>query len=305
MQTVLGTSTVVTGLAAAQTGTPSLSITVAPGAVYSLITTDTNAYGSLGTDSTQIVKQGLVLAPTTLTLPAPTTTGQSVTHLVQVGYSDLDTNNQVLSYYNSANPAVPFTGPGNTGTSQPTSRKGVCVVSVVQGTPATTGSQTTPSPQTGFVGLYTVTLAYGQTTITTGQIITLAGAPFIPYTLPAIGQQHPLQEQQPLRSRQPCHGADQPRLRQFIRYERLPETARRLHHSVEHIRCHRCRRLDLRDVPHRLPERGFRRSRQPDRRNPGDVRGGEHVTDWVPARRRRRIPQHFRRLLSSDRAVIS
>ena len=179
IQGVMGTNTLVDGLACTQTGPASLQVQVAPGAIYYQEATDATAYGSLGTNSNLVMKQGLSLGTTTLTLTAPTTSGQSVNYLVQVAYSDVDANNQVLSYFNSANPTVPFTGPGNTGASQPTTRQGVCVISLVAGTPATTGSQTTPSPSSGYTGLYLITLTYGQTTITNSQITTLPSAPFI------------------------------------------------------------------------------------------------------------------------------
>jgi hypothetical protein len=53
----------------------------------------------------------------------------------------------------------------------------------VPGTAATTGSQTTPAPSTGYVGLWVVTLTNGQTSITAANIAAYPGAPFIPAKL--------------------------------------------------------------------------------------------------------------------------
>jgi hypothetical protein len=183
---VLGTGPVVAGLACAPTSPASMSVTVGTGSIYALGTLDSTAYGSLGMDSSQIVKQGINSTVQTLACPAPVTTGQSIVYLIEAAYLDNDTNNAVLTYFNSTNPAMPFTGPGNTGSSQPTTRQGLCSIQVVAGTPATTGSQTTPAASSGYTGIYTVTVAYGATTIISGNISTLT-APTIPYTLPALG----------------------------------------------------------------------------------------------------------------------
>jgi hypothetical protein len=89
----------------------------------------------------------------------------------------------LLPYYNSANPAMPFSGLGNNGLTQNTVRKGVAVVTVKAGAAAATGSQVTPAPDAGYIGLYAVTVAFGQTTITAGNISTVATAPLINSTL--------------------------------------------------------------------------------------------------------------------------
>ena len=47
------------------------------------------------------------------------------------------------------------------------------------GVAATTGTQTTPVVDSGWVGLYVITVNYGQTTVTTAQITTYPGAPFL------------------------------------------------------------------------------------------------------------------------------
>ena len=183
IQAALGTGTSVVGLVGAQTAVPSLQITIGPGAIYAQETVDATAYGDLGTDANTLMKQGINKAAQTLTLTAPTTSGYSQVYLVEAAYQDIDGGATVLPYYNSSNPAAPYAGPNNAGTSNYTVRQGACVITLKAGTAAPTGSQTTPSTDSGYVPLYTITLANGQTAITTAQIVTATGAPFVPYNL--------------------------------------------------------------------------------------------------------------------------
>jgi hypothetical protein len=118
-----------------------------------------------------------------LSCPAPTTSGQSINYLVEVAYQDVDSSPVVLPYYNASNPSQAYSGPANSGVAQNTSRKGAAIIQVKAGASAATGSQVTPAPDAGYVGLYVVTVAFGQTTITSGNIAALATAPFINATL--------------------------------------------------------------------------------------------------------------------------
>lgn len=177
----LGTGTVANGFAVVPTGPASLQVVAAPGEIYSLQNIDGTAYSSIAADTThQIVKQGILLDSTTLSCPAPTTSGQSIAYLVQVAYQDLDANPVVLPYYNASNPSQAYSGPANNGVAQNTSRRGVAVLQVKAGASATTGSQVTPAPDVGYIGLYVVTVAFGQTTITSGNIVQYSGAPLMP-----------------------------------------------------------------------------------------------------------------------------
>jgi hypothetical protein len=182
---MLGTGTNVAGLVAAPTSPASLQITVGTGSIYESETVDATAYSTLGTDPNTVVKQGILLAPVTLSITPPSTAGYSQVYLVEAIYNDVDAGVTTLPYYNSANPLQPFSGPNNNGLGQYTLRTGVCAVALKAGTAAPTGSQLTPSADAGYVGLYTITVANGQTTITSGQIIQLNYAPFFP-TLPAV-----------------------------------------------------------------------------------------------------------------------
>lgn len=181
----IGTTTSVVGLAVTPTGPASLQVNVAPGAIFSLQTVDASAYGSLGTDANQVVKMGIAAASSTLTITPPGTVGQSINYLVQVQFSETDGSPVVLPYYNAGNPAVAWSGPNNTGTAQNTVRTDSCVIQLKAGTPAATGSQTTPAPDAGYTGIYVITCAQGQTTITAGNIALLATAPYFP-NLPQV-----------------------------------------------------------------------------------------------------------------------
>jgi hypothetical protein len=184
----LGTGTLVDGLSCVpNTPSANMTVNVNPGAIYSLQNLDNTAYGSLAADTTaahQIMKQGLMISPINLSCPAPASVGQSINYLIEAAYEDLDTGALVLPYYNSANPASPFSGPSNTGISQATVRQGLCVVQAKAGVAATTGSQTTPAVDSGFVPLFVVTVAQSTSSIGAGNIFQAPGAPFINTKLP-------------------------------------------------------------------------------------------------------------------------
>jgi hypothetical protein len=178
---VLGTSTMANGFAVTPTGPASLQVVCAPGEIYSLTSIDAIAFSTLPADTTHsIMKQGILLDAVTLTCAAPGTAGQSINYLVQATYQDVDSAPVLLPYYNSANPAIPYSGMGNNGLTQNTARKGAAIVAVKAGASATTGSQVTPAPDAGYVGLYVVTVAFGQTTITSASISKYSGAPLLP-----------------------------------------------------------------------------------------------------------------------------
>lgn len=177
---VLGTTTQLNGLACGPTAPATMQVQVGAGEIYSLQTIDGSAYGSLPADTAHtIVKQGVLLDSVLLSCPAPTTSGQSINYLVQIAYQDVDSVPVVLPYYNSSNPTQAYSGPNNAGTPNMTVRAGKCVASVKAGASATTGTQVTPAPDAGYVGAYVVTVAYGATSITSGNISVYSGAPFV------------------------------------------------------------------------------------------------------------------------------
>lgn len=183
-QAAFGSATTARGFACTPTSVPSMSVNVAAGEIYSVQNLDGTPYSSLPADTThQIVKQGIVLDPQAFALTAPVTGGYSVCYLIEVQYQDQDTASVVLPYYNAANPTSAWNGPNNTGVSQATERKGVAFVQLKTGVAAATGTQIIPPADSGFVPLYVVTVAYGQTTITATSIAVHAQAPLLPASI--------------------------------------------------------------------------------------------------------------------------
>lgn len=185
IQSTFGSGTFADGLVCTQTTVASLSVTVGQGWLASLTTVEPNAYGSIAADAvTPLMKMGINLAATQLgPMSAPGTSGQSVVYLVQAAFSEADTTPIVLPYYNSANPSVPYAGPGGLGATQNTRRIQSVTLQLKQGTAATTGSQATPAPDSGFTALWAITIANGATTVVNGNIAVVATAPFIPAKL--------------------------------------------------------------------------------------------------------------------------
>ena len=171
IQAVLGTATVVDGLAVGPSGPPALTVQVSPGAIYAQANLDSTPYSSLPLDTThQVMKQGLLRDAATLACAAPVTSGQSISYLIQAAFQETDGQPVILDYFNAANPSVPWEGAMNSGNPDNTVRQDQCVVTAKAGTPAATGSQTTPAPDAGKIGLAVVTVAQGQTTITASSI---------------------------------------------------------------------------------------------------------------------------------------
>ena len=163
-------TTTVAGFAASQS-TPSanLSVVIGTGRIYTLAQADATSDGSITTDATIICQQGRN-AGQTLTL-VPPSAGQSQWNLIQCSFQQQDAvragdpNNGIVPFFNAANPAQP------NNTSVNTVRLGNAVLQVITGSAATTGSEVPPTPTSGWVPLYLIDLAGGQTQITTAQII--------------------------------------------------------------------------------------------------------------------------------------
>lgn len=170
----------VSGLQISATGPASLNVVIGIGSIYSELQVDTAAYGVLDTDLNFIDKQGILATPTTLTITPPATSGFSQWYLVQAIYNGVDTAPVTLPYWNSVDPTVPLSGPSNSGDPQNTQRVGQCAIALKAGTPAATGSQTVPTPDAGYVGLWLILVANGQTTITSANWRLYPFAPFIP-----------------------------------------------------------------------------------------------------------------------------
>lgn len=176
--TIGAVSTGVSGLPISATGPASMSVIIGTGSIYEMATVDSSAYSTLGTDANLLYKQGFLAAPATITITAPSTSGFSQNYLIQAGYADADTGAIVPPYLDSTDPLVPWDGANNAGGSQFTVRSGQLILGLKAGTAAATGSQVTPAPDAGFVGLWQITVANTSTTVTSANWSRLTPDPF-------------------------------------------------------------------------------------------------------------------------------
>ncbi len=192
---MFGAGGMANGLACTQTTVPSMQVSIGQGELYQLNSLEATPCATLPADTTNtILKQGILLGsatpynlPASSTFATPGTSGQSINYLIEAQYQDQDVSIDpvtgaspvVLNFYNSSNPATPWSGPNNTGTSSNTYRKGIIAWQVKAGSAATTGTQVTPTPDSGWIGLYVVTVAFGASTIVNANINTYTGAPVL------------------------------------------------------------------------------------------------------------------------------
>lgn len=165
------------GFAGSPTGPATLTINLAAGRIYQQSAVDTTAWGALASDSDIIQQQGAAAAQQVTLSTAALSAGQSQWALIECQFAQVDEvapgdpTGGLLFYFNSANPSQPFQGPGNSGQIQNTTRLGSVSIRVVLGAPATTGSEVPPQPDTGWLPMYLIDLTFGQTQITSGQIL--------------------------------------------------------------------------------------------------------------------------------------
>lgn len=184
LSTLLGSSaTVVSGFQFVPSSPASLQFSIGQGSIVSPQVVEQTAYGSLLANSYALTKMGINLAPTTFTLSAPTTPGQSITYLVEVTFVEQDVDPVLLSFYNSANPSQPYSGPNNSATAQNTLRQQSASLSLKAGASGNTGSQQIPTADVGWWPLWLITVNYGQTTITSANVSMAPGAPYLPNVL--------------------------------------------------------------------------------------------------------------------------
>ena len=186
-QAVLGANIVADGLVCQPTNPASMNVSIGPGSITQLGPIDVLAYGSIPVDSTDlIIKMGINIGSTSFHLTAPSSVGQSVNYLVEASFLEADASPIVLPYYNASNPAQSFSGPSNSGVAQNTVRTQRVQLQIKPGLPGNTGSQTTPLTDSGWIGLYQVTVAFGQTQVSAANIGVIPTAPFLTWKLPAL-----------------------------------------------------------------------------------------------------------------------
>lgn len=181
-QTILGTgisnSTLAADLPCTPISPPGLQVVIGAGSLYSFVNLDNTAYGVLPVDTDpnhKLLKQAINFDPTTLNTPAPTLSGNSIIYLIQAILQTVDINDVSRPYFNSADPSMPIFE-NNYDTRQD-------IVSLVVKASAQAPSPTPPVPDAGYVPLYYVTVANGQTSIISGNITLAANAPFITESL--------------------------------------------------------------------------------------------------------------------------
>lgn len=191
-QMMLGAETAVVGLACTPTTpTASLTVNVGVGMLAVLTTIDSTPFGSIALDGNPLMKMGVNYdGAKPFTFTAPATTGQSINYLIEATLSESDGTPVVAPYYNPTTPTFPFSGPSNDGLTQNTLRAQSVGLQVKAGTAAATGSQTTPSADSGWVPLVVVTVANGQTQITSSSIAVHPAAPYLETPLPNVRGNH-------------------------------------------------------------------------------------------------------------------
>ena len=177
---LLGQGTVVSDLAATAVASTTVpTVQLSDGQLYELATLDPTAFGSLPVGSfpstANVMKQGLLLASrgdvNTFELTPPGTSGESIIYLLEAQYADLDTDTQTITFYNVSDPTNPTTA------TQPRVREGT--ISFVLKAGIASSSPTAPSADAGYVPLYNIEVAYGQTVLSQSNITVASGAPFL------------------------------------------------------------------------------------------------------------------------------
>lgn len=165
------------GLAGTPTSPATLTINLAAGSVYQQSVVDGTTYGALPSDTQVIQQQGIAAAQQVTLTTSALSAGQSQWVLIEAQFAQVDEiapgdpTAGLLLYYNSLNPAQPLQGPGGNGQVQPTVRLGTISIRAVFGTPATTGSEVPPNVDNGWLPMYLIDLTFGQSQITSGQIL--------------------------------------------------------------------------------------------------------------------------------------
>lgn len=177
-QDLVGTNiALLAGFAALASSPTSLTINLAQGRIYQLAPVDATSYGALPSDSTLVMQQGNGAAQSVLLTTGALSAGQSQWALVQATFSQTDNipsddpNGGIPYFWNVNNPSQPLQGQGGLGQTIATRRQGTASISVLYGTPATSGSEVPPTPSIGAVPLYLIDLTFGQSAIAQNQIL--------------------------------------------------------------------------------------------------------------------------------------
>lgn len=179
---ILGTSTLLNGFACTPTSPVSLSVNVGPGTIFTNQNVDNTPFGTVPSQipadtADQIVKLAYTLnPPQNFPITPPVTVGYSRNDLVEISFTEADGALTSVPFFQGIG-IPPFFQTVNV------LRIDSVVITVKPGIAAPTGTQATPSPDAGYVGVWVITTAQGQVSIGSGDIALYPGAPFITETL--------------------------------------------------------------------------------------------------------------------------
>ncbi|MBE7179597.1 MAG: hypothetical protein INR71_00015 [Terriglobus roseus] len=146
-----------------------LTVVMSPGTVFAPSVIDANSYGALPPDEDPLLKAGTATGTTTLGVRA------GVTTIISVSMTEVSQGDEVVAYYNPAQPDQSLFGPIGNGAAQAT---------VITQRPSFTVSDPDTVPS-GAVRLWVVTVPSGAASVTADMISVADGAPFIRTKLPA------------------------------------------------------------------------------------------------------------------------
>lgn len=167
MQALLGSSSAFfSGLEATPVIPAALQVSVSSGSCFQLEQTDPTAHGSVAPDPTLLMKQAISLLPQIFTVVPPTQTGYEVKYLIQSIFEQKDSPPESRNFRNPGTPT------GLPPIVQQVSTQRLCLLtlSTKMGVPALAGAAVIPDPDAGHIGLWEITVANGQTTLTNANI---------------------------------------------------------------------------------------------------------------------------------------
>lgn len=176
-QAVLGGSgtsnaSLASGLAATPHSPANLTINIANGVIYTLSELDATAYSTIPSDTGDFLYKPFTQV-STFNLAGFTPPGSgTLNYLVQAQGVTTDTDSTSRPFFNPSNPDNPIFQTVNQ-----TRVDGITYSLLSAVSPAI------PTPTAGWVGLYVVSVASGQTSITSGDISVYSAAPFITESL--------------------------------------------------------------------------------------------------------------------------
>ncbi len=180
-----GAPTVGFGFGASVQTVPNMTINIAAGQILTFAPVDYSNNAAFPADTRMILHSGYADEQTLTFNNSALTAGQSQCFLVQAVFAQQDIirvgdpDNGVLPFVNSANLLEPFAGPNNNSGTLPTLRNGFANVQIIAGSISSSGSPTVPAPTTGAIGLWVVTLHFGDITITSGMLSQYPNSPII------------------------------------------------------------------------------------------------------------------------------